>query len=116
MLKEIIEKVNLKKYDLIIKNGTIRVRKKLTMKNAILEKCADCSGYWRDGKAHADCEVRKCSLYKWQPSRKKTPILDWLEFNPKRKGRQKWIDMLLNVLAPEDDEETDTDNQEDDDE
>lgn len=114
MLAEIIEKINLNKYDILIKSGTIRVRKKLSMKNAIMEKCADCCGYWKDGKKYSDCEVRSCPLYKWQPSRKKTPILDWLEYIPKRKGRQKWVDMLLNVLAPEEDDPDNTDNVDDD--
>lgn len=93
LLGIILENINLKKYELVIKNGSIRVRKKLTMKNAIEEKCAECCGHWADGKK--DCRVRECPLYNWCPNAERTPILDWLEYSPRRIGRTKWLEILL---------------------
>jgi len=39
--------------------------KKLTLKQAVLAKCADCMGKYADGKL--DCEIPECSLYPWMP-------------------------------------------------
>ena len=39
--------------------------KKLTLKQAVLAKCADCMGKYADGKL--DCEIPECSLYPFMP-------------------------------------------------
>lgn len=44
---------------------------RLTQRQAILAKCCDCMGYWRDGRA--DCRVPACSLYPFMPYREKAP-------------------------------------------
>ena len=37
----------------------------LTQRKAILAKCADCMGYYVDGKL--DCQMPDCSLYPFMP-------------------------------------------------
>jgi hypothetical protein len=41
----------------------------LTHKQAILAKCADCMGYYIDGRA--DCQTPECPLYPFMPYRGK---------------------------------------------
>jgi hypothetical protein len=41
--------------------------KRLTFKGAILAKCYECMGYFRDGKV--DCRITKCPLYPFQAYR-----------------------------------------------
>jgi len=41
----------------------------LTRNQAILAKCADCCGYYIDGRA--DCEIEDCPLYPFMPYRGK---------------------------------------------
>ncbi len=43
----------------------------LTLKQAVLAKCCDCQGYWRDGRV--DCRVPACPLYPWMPYRENRP-------------------------------------------
>jgi len=38
---------------------------KLTLKQAVMAKCYDCSGYYQDGKVACTC--KKCSLYPFMP-------------------------------------------------
>ena len=38
---------------------------KLSFKQAILAKCAECMAMYADGKA--DCGIPECSLYPWMP-------------------------------------------------
>jgi len=66
-------------------------RKKATLKYAVDSKCAECMGYWVDGKV--DCEVTNCSLYPWQPYRKLEPDLDWTRYSPRRQGKILWVDI-----------------------
>ena len=42
--------------------------KRLTFKGAILAKCYECMGFFRDGKI--DCQIKTCPLYPFQPYRK----------------------------------------------
>lgn len=58
---------------------------KVTRKNAMMAKCADCCGHWVDGKE--DCEVTSCPLYPYMKYRKMDPDLSWTRFNPGRVGR-----------------------------
>ncbi|RPI50786.1 MAG: hypothetical protein EHM49_08065 [Deltaproteobacteria bacterium] len=40
---------------------------RLTQRQAILAKCADCMGYYLDGRL--DCEIEDCPLYPFMPYR-----------------------------------------------
>lgn len=60
--------------------------KKLSRSRAMKLMCAECMGYWIDGKV--DCECIKCPLYFWQPYRKLEPDLTWLLYNPTTKGKK----------------------------
>jgi hypothetical protein len=42
---------------------------RLTQRRAILAKCYDCMGAYRDGKV--DCRITKCPLYPFMPYRAK---------------------------------------------
>lgn len=53
----------------------------LTRDQAIKAKCADCSGYYIDGRI--DCELRECPLYPFTPYKKKGAGSDDIE---QRKG------------------------------
>lgn len=64
---------------------------KPTMKLAILAQCHQCCGYYGDT-GNRDCENTGCSLYPFMPYRKKDPDLEWMEYNPKKKGKVKWED------------------------
>lgn len=61
---------------------------KKSLKTAVLAQCHQCMGYWHDG--HSDCQNTVCSLYHWMPYRKLEPDYEWLEYNPRRKGKVKW--------------------------
>jgi len=41
----------------------------LTRREAMLAACADCMGYYSDGRI--DCEIELCPLYPFMPYRKK---------------------------------------------
>lgn len=41
---------------------------RLTLKQALLAKCCECSGYYIDGKN--DCQIPDCPLYSNMPYRK----------------------------------------------
>lgn len=62
--------------------------KKVTPLNAIKSKCWDCSGYYADGLV--DCKNITCSLYPYMPYKKMKADLEWLKYNPKRKGHVTW--------------------------
>lgn len=38
---------------------------KLSLKKAILAKCAECMNFYADGRI--DCEVKECPIYPWMP-------------------------------------------------
>ena len=44
-----------------------RSGKRLTQRKAIHAKCADCMGYYIDGRV--DCLCNGCPLYQWMPYR-----------------------------------------------
>lgn len=44
---------------------------KLTSRQAILAKCADCMGYWIDGRF--DCGISSCSLHTYSPYKGRVP-------------------------------------------
>lgn len=44
-----------------------REGKRLTQRQVILAKCAECACEYHDGKA--DCEIQGCPLHPWQPYR-----------------------------------------------
>lgn len=68
---------------------------RITRANAILAKCHECSGYYKDEKD--DCGIPTCPLYTWMPYRKGDPELTWTNFNPKIKGRITWEDSARTV-------------------
>lgn len=39
----------------------------LTRKQAIIATCAECNGFYVDGRR--DCEIDRCPLYQWMPYR-----------------------------------------------
>jgi hypothetical protein len=43
----------------------------LTQRQGIIAKCADCLGYYDDGKV--DCRMPHCPLYPWMPYREDKP-------------------------------------------
>jgi len=51
----------------------------------MLAKCHDCMGHYADGMV--DCENVGCPLYSWMPYREKDADLEWMKYNPKRKGK-----------------------------
>lgn len=61
--------------------------KKRSPKAAILAKCHDCMGYYRDGRL--DCRNPRCSLYSYMPYRQLEPDHEWCEYNQKKVGKQK---------------------------
>lgn len=46
--------------------------KRLTQRQAILAKCCNCMGYYRDGRK--DCGMRSCALYPFMPYRSRESI------------------------------------------
>ena len=44
---------------------------RLTQRESILAKCADCMGHYADGRN--DCEIPLCPLYPFMPYRKDKP-------------------------------------------
>ena len=49
--------------------------KRLTQRQAILAKCAECLGYYADGRY--DCEMPDCPLYPYMPYKGRImPVLD----------------------------------------
>lgn len=63
---------------------------KATRALAMQAHCHQCLGYYADGKN--DCENVRCPLYQWMPYRKLEPDFDWMNYNPKSKGRVTWED------------------------
>lgn len=59
---------------------------KVTRAKAMLSKCHDCMGYYKDGKV--DCQVTGCPLYPWMPYRQMEPDTGWTEVNPKKVGEK----------------------------
>jgi hypothetical protein len=57
---------------------------KVTRAKAMLSKCHDCMGYYKDGKV--DCQVTGCPLYPWMPYRQMEPDTGWTGVNPKKVG------------------------------
>lgn len=63
---------------------------KPTLKIAVLAKCHSCMAEYADG--IQDCRNATCSLYPWMIRARLEPDLEWLEYNPRKKGRVKWAD------------------------
>jgi hypothetical protein len=63
---------------------------KQTRTLAMLAKCHDCMGEYSDG--IIDCKNPTCPLYTWMPRKKTDPDLEWLNYNPKMKGKVLWED------------------------
>jgi hypothetical protein len=75
--------------------------KKNTRSYGMLEKCAECQGYWLDG--HKDCQITTCGLYPWMPYRKLEPDWGWSDYSAKRTGRVTW-DEAKSDMSPEQEE------------
>lgn len=75
--------------------------KKNTRSYGMLEKCAECQGYWLDG--HKDCQITTCGLYPWMPYRKLEPDWGWSDYSTKRTGRVTW-DEAKSDMSPEQEE------------
>jgi hypothetical protein len=74
-------------------------KKQNSTKSAIEAFCAQCMGYWQDGKV--DCESTKCPLYKWMPYGKLEPDFTWTEYNAKKVGKVKEEDIERRELTEE---------------
>jgi hypothetical protein len=59
---------------------------KPTRKEAILQHCWQCVGFYQDGKL--DCENPRCPLYSYMPYGKMEPNLDLFQYSAVHKGRQ----------------------------
>jgi len=64
------------------------VNEKLTRSNAMLAKCHECCGEYTDDKE--DCRVLGCPLHEWMPYKEVDSDLEWLKYNPRKKGKVTW--------------------------
>jgi hypothetical protein len=58
---------------------------RLTQRQAILAKCADCMGYYFDGRL--DCSLSECPLYPYMPYRENKEVK--IPVDPTKGGHQK---------------------------
>ena len=64
------------------------MNEKLTRSNAMLAKCHECCGEYADAKE--DCRVLGCPLHEWMPYKEVDSDLEWLKYNPRKKGKVTW--------------------------
>jgi hypothetical protein len=63
---------------------------KPTLKIAVLAKCHSCMAEYADG--INDCRNASCPLYNWMIRAREKPDLEWLKYNPRKKGLVRWED------------------------
>lgn len=62
---------------------------------AMLAFCHQCLGAYADG--IQDCQNVTCPIYPWMPRGKLEPDLEWLDYNPRKKGLVRWEDCVTNM-------------------
>ncbi len=66
---------------------------RLTQRQAILAKCADCCGYYFDGRE--DCDIPDCPLYSYMPYRKeKIPVTHRTSTPTRQKGVKRTLEKI----------------------